>query len=223
MTEQTSHPSGKPITIASKDIISIRTYHLSETIPKAIQFSKHMLKFEGLVPFMAAPDLLWGVQGTTSLTMADSLASQDALATGRKSFQIDLLYRLNADSSTGLSTTNESVMASGYMHFTRIAKEFRTALQTEMLEWLDAAHDRDIDALKAMDFEAMIICRPMLVHQLMTIRRYINTVIHTVSLNGGMTLKIGVVRNTPTGVVRNTPTGVVRAETRLYNEIITTV
>jgi hypothetical protein len=205
----------KPITIASKDIISIRTYHLSATIPKAIQFSKHMPKFQGLVPFLAAPDLLWGVQGTSSLMQSDSWASQDALKSNRKSFQIDLLYRLNANSPTGLSTTQESAAESGYMHFTRIAKDYRTALQNEMLEWLDATHDRDIDALRAMDFEDMIIHRPMLVHQLMTLRPYLNTVIHTVSLNGGKTLKIGVVRNTPAGVVR--------AETRFYDEIVTTV
>jgi hypothetical protein len=216
LSDPTLKPSDKLITIASKDIISIRTYHLADTIPTALQFSKYPLKFEGFLPFAAAPDLLWGVQGTTSLGQADSFASQEAgKLGGKKVFHIDLLYRLKAGSSTALSTTHESAIESGYLHFTRISKDYRTSLQKDMLEWLDAAHDRDIDALKAMDFEDMIICRPMLIHQLMTMQRHINIVIHSVNLNGGVALKIGVVRNTPAGVVR--------AETRYHEEIVTTV
>lgn len=207
-------PRGKGRTL-SKDLISIRTYVLPEHVPTEISFSKHMLRFEGLKLFSAGQDLIWGVQGTTSLNSADAFASRDAQFLKRRVYQVEMLYKLNGLPPAGTSVTEEFAKSAGYLHFSRLTSAYRTTLKERMLGWLRAERDPQIDELAAMDFEEMVKSRPMMVHKLMAESPHINTVIHSVILTGGVSLRIATVRNKPKNIVR--------VYTRFHEEIATTV
>lgn len=200
---------------ASKDVISLRTYYLSEGIPTQIVYSNHMPKFEGLVPAAVEPGLLWGVQGTISLMQADACASLDASRLNRKLFQVELSYRLKSGESASTSVTAESAKKTGYLHCTRLAKAYRMQLHEEMLGWLEKARDPEYDVIAAKDFESLLIMRPMLVHRLMSKYKYLKVVIHPVYLPGKVPIRIAVVRHTSNSIVQ--------AETRFHSEIKTLV
>lgn len=216
MTEPVAPESPKPRGRASlKDMIPLRTYVLDEQTPSAIQFSRHMLRFSGLKAFSAGVDLLWGVQGTTSLNKADSFASRDAAHLRKRVYQVELLYRLSGLPPAGSSVTEEFARESGYLHFSRMSSGFRKILRDRMLTWLAEAEDAGRDELSTLDFEDLVKQRPMLVHQLMGEDRHIKAVIHPVLLPGNVSLRIATVRNIPENIEK--------VYTRFYEEIKTTV
>lgn len=196
-------------------MIPIRTYVLSATIPTEIQFSRHMLRFSGLKPFFAAPDLIWGVQGTTSLNSADAFASRDAAHMDRRVYQVELNYRLTGLPPAGSSVTEEFAKSCGYIHCSRMAAAFRKVLKERMLTWISEAQDTGLDELKGLEFEELVKVRPMLIHRLMDEDRFLKAMVHPVYLPGGVTLRIATVRNIPENIVS--------VHTRFYEEIKTTV
>lgn len=199
----------------SKDQISIRGYVLLEAVPTEISFSKHMVRFEGLKLFSAGPDLVWGVQGTTSVNSADAFASRDAQFLKRRLYQVELVYKLNGLPPAGTSVTEEFAKSAGYLHFSRLTSAYRATLKMSMLAWLKEERDPQIKVLAKMDFEEMVQSRPMMVHRLMAESPHINTIIHSVILSGGATLRIATVRNKPENIVR--------VYTRFHKEIETTI
>lgn len=205
-------PKGRAIT---KNMISIRTYVLPETVPKSVSFSKHMLRFVGLKPFSAGPDLIWGVQGTTSLNSADAFASRDAQHLGRRLYQVELMYKPKGLPPAGTSVTEAFAKVSGYLHFARLTSDYRHSLRERMLAWLKNEEDPEFKLLSEMDFEEIVKLRPMMVHKLMAVDTHIDTVIHSVMLTGGVSLRIATVRNKPENVVK--------VFTRFHAEIVTTV
>jgi hypothetical protein len=199
----------------TKDAIFLRTYALTEQPPTELYFSRHMLRFTGLKLFESQPDLVWGVHGTSSTNNADAFSSRDAQHLGRKLYQIDLMYKLQNPSSPGASVTQESVDNTGYMHISRLAKAYATKLKEMVIGWLEALDDPELPALKGMDFEELIRHRPMMVHKLMGDHAYIDCIIHTVFLAGGVRLRIGTVRNKPANILA--------VLTRFHDEIQTRV
>lgn len=214
MSAESTGSSGKGRAV-SKDLISIRTYVIPETVPTEIVFSQHMMRFVGLKLFSAGPDLIWGVQGTTSLNSADAYASLDAQHLKRKLYQVELSYRLHGLPPAGTSVTEEFANSAGYLHCSRLTSAFRKSLKDRMLTWLAEDEDAEIDELAALDFEELTKHRPMMIHRLMKESPHINTVIHSVFLTGGVSLRIATLRNIPENIVR--------VGTRFHEEIKTTV
>lgn len=198
-----------------KDMIPLRTYAIPPTAPESFTFSNHMLKFTGFKPFSAAPDLLWGVHGTTSLNSADAYASRDAQHLQRRLYQIELLYRLDGLPPAGKSVTEEFAKTAGYLHFSRITSAFREKLRGRLLDWLSDMQDPNLQELATLDFEHLVKMRPMFVHYMMSQEQSLNAVIHPVFVSGGVTLRIATVRNLPSNIVR--------VYTRFHEEIVTTI
>lgn len=210
--EKTFVRSGRSQT---KDTIAIRTYSIPEKLPEKLVFSNHLMRFEGLRPFEVNKDLIWGVQGTTALNRADAFASMDAQFKGRRVYQIELSYRLQGQPLAGTSVSEEFTKSSGYLHFSRLTSVFRKKIREQMMEWLVAEKDPQVDTLAGYDLEELTEQRPMLVHRLMKEQAYLNTVIHSVVLAGGATLRVATLRNLPANIVR--------VQTRFYENIETTV
>lgn len=199
----------------SKDIIAIRTYAIPATVPESLCFTNHLMRFQGLKLFSVNKDLIWGVQGTTALNRADAYASMDAQHKGRRVYQIELSYKLQGQPLAGTSVTEEFAKASGYLHLSRLTSAYRKLLRDQIMEWLIEEKDSEADILDGYDLEDLAKARPMMVHKLMTVEKHINTVIHTVALSGGASLRIATVRNLPENIVR--------VQTRFHEAIITTV
>lgn len=213
MTDDVVKPrTGRSI---SKNTIAIRTYSIPEGLPQTLTFSEHLMRFQGLKIFSVNKNVIWGVQGTTSLNRADAYASMDAQHKKRRVYQIELSYKLRGLPPAGTSVTENFADESGYLHSTRLTSQYRKVLCLEMLGWLDEDKDPELDVLKDVDFEDLIKARPMLVHQLMELKPHINTVIHSVALPGGASLRIATVRNLPQNILR--------VHTRFHEEIQTTV
>lgn len=186
MSEATTVSTSGRAPSKKKDSILLRGYLLLAQPPQSVKFSECMPKFLGLAPFLAAPDLLWGVQGTSSLNKTDGFASEEALRLNKHAYHIDLQYRLD-----------ELQADTGYLHFTRIGKVQRDQIRADMLKWLREDGDRQVGALEDVDFETLVNERPMLIHRLMTEQKHLNAIVHTVCLNGGVPIRIAVVRNIP--------------------------
>lgn len=197
-----------------KSLVPIRTYVLSSVKPAKIQFSRHMLKFDGLESMLAGVDLLWGVQGTSAVNLADALAMRDAQTLQRRVFQVDLVYKLKTPLVFGMPITEELTMNSGYLHFSRLSSAYRKQLHDLVLGWLSNDQDPQIDALSKLDFDSLFKKRPMLVHRMMAQMRYINAVVHPVTLNGGVSLRIATVRNVAGSIAS--------IGTRFYDDIVAT-
>lgn len=198
-----------------KDMIPLRTYALPETVPQSLKFSNHMVKFIGLKPFSTAKDVLWGVNGTTSLNSADAYASRDAQHLGRRLYQIELMYRLDGLPTAGTSVTEEFSQTAGYLHLSRITSAFRDKLRGRMATWLTDTKDPNRDELMELDFEDLLKERPMFVHHLMTTDKHLKAIIHPVKIAGGVPLRIATVRNLPSNIVR--------VYTRFHEELVTTI
>ena len=213
MTEKDNKPkTGRSL---AKDSISIRTYSIPEQVPDVLSFSKHMMRFQGLKLFSANKDLIWGVQGTTALNRADAYASMDAQHKGRRVYQIELSYKLKGQPLAGTSVTEEFAKVAGYLHFSRLTSAYRKVLREQFMTWLKAEKDPDVDLLQDHDLEDLAKARPMMIHKLMEVERHLNTVIHTVALSGGASLRVATVRNLPENIVR--------VYTRFHENIVTTV
>lgn len=210
--EQVKSPSGRSL---AKDAISIRTYCIPEQLPETLSFSKHLMRFQGLKLFSVNKDLIWGVQGTTALNRADAYASMDAQHKGRRVYQIELSYRLKGQPLAGSSVTQEFAKTAGYVHFSRLTSAYRKVLREQMMAWIEVEKDPEIDLLRELDLDDLARNRPMMVHKLMEVEKHLNTVIHTVALSGGASLRVATVRNLPENIIR--------VHTRFHENIITTV
>ena len=210
--EQTKPRLGRSL---SKNTLAIRTYAIPATVPESLCFSNHLMRFQGLKLFSVNKDLIWGVQGTTALNRADSYASMDAQHKARRVYQIELSYKLQGQPLAGTSVTEEFAKAAGYLHFSRLTSAYRKLLRDQMMGWIVEENDPETDILSDYDLEDLAKARPMLVHKLMSIEKYINIVIHTVALSGGASLRVATVRNIPKNIVR--------VQTRFHETIATTV
>jgi hypothetical protein len=198
-----------------KDMIPLRTYAIPETNPTEFKFSNHLIKYAGYMAFQAAPDLLWGAHGTTSLNSADAFASRDAQHLKRRLYQIEMFYRLDGLPPAGTSVTEEFARSVGYLHLGRITSSFRDDLKDRMLDWLKDDSEFEPDYLKDKSLEEMIKLRPMFVHALMSQDKFLKAVIHPVRLAGGVTLRIATVRKLKDNIAR--------VYTRFHDEIVTSV
>lgn len=199
----------------ARELIYVYNYKLTEDIPKRIEFSRSMVRFLGFNPAKASPDLLWGVQGTTSLRDADRFAAADASFRRLRIFQLELAYRIPDLYTMGTSISEETARRLGYLHCTRATIGYRSDLRIRMHSWLHADKDPEFSTLVGLDFDDLIKKRPMLIHRLMTEDPLINLVVHPVLLSGGVTLRIATLRNKPELIERVT--------TRFHEEIQTVV
>ena len=199
----------------SRELIYVYNYKLTDEIPTRIEFSRCMVRFLGFNQAKANPDLIWGVQGTTSLRDADRVAAADASFRRQRIFQLELAYRIPDLYSMESSISEESARRLGYLHCTRATIGYRNDLRIRMHGWLHADKDPDFASLVSLDFDDLIKQRPMLIHRLMAEDTFLNLVVHPVLLSGGVMLRIATVRNKPELIERVT--------TRFHEEIQTLV
>lgn len=200
---------------SARDLIYARNYRLVEGVPERIQFSRCMVRFLNFEMAKANPDLIWGVQGTTSNRDAERYAAADADFRKLRIYQVDLAYRVPGFQSQESSVTAETAERLGYFHCSRIAAGYRKSLRERMIAWLALDKDPEYGMLASMDFDELIMNRPMLIHRLMAETPSLNVVVHPVYLNGGVTLRIATMRNKPEFIEN--------VFTRFHDEIQTTV
>jgi hypothetical protein len=186
----------------SRELIYIYNYKLTDDTPKRIEFSRCMVRFLGFNRAKANPDLLWGVQGTTSLRDADRFAAADASFRQQRIFQLELAYRIPDLYTIESSISEESARRLGYLHCTRATIGYRNDLRIRMHAWLHADKDPDYATLVSLDFDDLVKQRPMLIHRLMTEDTFLSLVVHPVLLSGGVMLRVATVRNKPERIER---------------------
>lgn len=196
-----------------KNLLPFRTYVLLEKSPQVIQFRKHLLRFEGYRAAETAPNVIWGVYGTSSLNAADVYATRDATGAGKKVFQCEVVYRLSETASATQTFNEEHSRATGTLLMSRITLSFRKTLLERMHNWLQS--DTQFNTLKDMDLLTLVKTRPMLIHRLLIEDPDFNIIIHPVFLNGGVTLRIATARIDPSKTER--------VFTRFHNDVVTTV
>jgi len=183
-----SKPSGQVV---------LRTYVIATEKPLQISFSNHMPRFVGLQTFEVNPDLMWGVFGNDSVNRADSYASMDANHLGRKLYQVDLHYRMDEIPSNSLAITREAAERTGYIYFSRLESTYREELRQKFLDQLKQAKDDQYHDLKGEGMDAILRARPMLVHRFMKENPHFIAALHTVSINGGVSLRMATIRRDP--------------------------
>lgn len=180
--------------------VMLRAYALPEQVPERLQFDRHLLRFNGLVPQERNRDLIWGVYGTESIGRANTYAAMDATRGGRRLYQLDLWYavrRRDRGDWTRLLTAEE-IRQNGFLQFQRLDADYRNHLRSLFLERLAEQGDPQLAELKLeSSLEALVAQRPMLVHWLMQSCRWIMAVQHTVHIGTGVSLRIVTVRRDP--------------------------
>lgn len=224
-------PTGRLRGSGVKNATVIRTYALLAEPPTQLSYSAHPIKFLGYSPFKANPDLVWGVHGTASHSMANTFASLDAKHSHKRLYQIDLLYRVAHEEGTdpesetmsaglddGLDHKSPIVEVPDFIHFTRLLLPARDLVHKQLLACIDPSDEDDMEEVVKWDFDELLRQRPMLVHELMRRHTEYNIFVHPVKLNGGATLRIATARRTPNDANR-----VIRVFTRFHDEIPTTL
>jgi hypothetical protein len=199
----------------SRELIYLRNYKLTEALPTVIEFSACMVRFQGLVLPKINPDLLWGVQGTTSIRDADGFATADAQFRKLRIYQVDMAYRIPGLPTQETSISEEAAARLGYLHTSRATTTYKRALREQMNKWLHADKDPEFSTLAGYEFDELILARPMLIHRLMEEDKRLNVVVHMVALNGGVTLRIATVRKKPEFIEK--------VYTRFHADIKTTI
>jgi len=181
------------ITALKKQSIDVllRTYVLSTKVPTDVVYSEHMPRFQGFEPFRANPDLVWGVQGTNSINSADAYASMDARHLRRKVFLLDLHFKIANVTSASSVITEEAALKSGYYHFDRLEFNFRAKLFKVLLGYIEESKQ---EAAKKLTIQDLLREQPMLIHRFMKETPECRACLHSVQINGGVTLRMATVR-----------------------------
>lgn len=206
-------PQGRPS--RARDLVFVFNYKLTDVPPASIEYSRCMVRFQGFNPVKANPDLLWGVQGTTSLRDADRYAASDAAFRKLRIFQLELAYRIPNLTAMETSISEEAARRFGYLHYSRLTSGYKETLRKRMNQWVFEDKDPEYTRLQALAFEELIRQRPMLIHRLMSEDTFLNLVVHPVLLNGGVSMRIATVRRKPEFIDR--------ISVRFHEEIATTI
>jgi hypothetical protein len=99
--------------------------------------------------------------------------------------------------SNSLAITREAAERTGYIYFSRLESTYREELRQKFLDQLKQAKDDQYHDLKGEGMDAILRARPMLVHRFMKENPHFIAALHTVSINGGVSLRMATIRRDP--------------------------
>lgn len=164
--------------IRVRDQICFTVFAIVDSTPEKVRVRDHLFPYEGM---KSEPGLVWGLYGTTSINAGLFLAEDYARSKRKMLLTINMWYHVPLLELTRQHLTEESALASGYLHLGRVTHEFREELLLRANAWAKKNVDASARILMSeLSLDDFVRRYPGFIRHLMKENPEYNMIIHPV-------------------------------------------